>query len=140
MADEARALALEAREQSSEHLQVILDHIKDVVLTVDEDGLIRTFNPTGERVFGYDEAEVVGQRIDVLLPAIAEQAMHESVPEALQRLAASSGDTALDLATRELWARRKNGDVLPRGDRGQQGAAVGARDVRAVPARCHRAA
>src|SRR5579863_10459591 len=113
MADEARALALEAREQSSEHLQVILDHIKDVVLTVDEGGLIRTFNPTGERVFGYDEAEVVGQRIDVLLPAIAEQAMHESVPEALQRLAASSGDTALDLATRELWARRKNGDSFP---------------------------
>src|SRR2546428_11772016 len=36
MADEARALATEEREQSSEHLQVILDHIKDVVLTVDE--------------------------------------------------------------------------------------------------------
>ncbi|MBV8341678.1 MAG: hypothetical protein JO173_04790, partial [Gammaproteobacteria bacterium] len=36
MADEARALALEAREQSSGHLQVILDHIKDVVLTVSE--------------------------------------------------------------------------------------------------------
>jgi PAS domain-containing protein len=47
MADEARALAHEAREQSSEHLQVILDHIKDVVLTVDEDGVIQTFNPTG---------------------------------------------------------------------------------------------
>jgi len=53
MADEARALALEAREQSSEHLQVILDHIKDVVLAVDEEGVISTFNPTGERVFGY---------------------------------------------------------------------------------------
>ncbi len=46
MADEARAMAHEAREQSSEHLQVILDHIKDVVLTVDEDGVIQTFNPT----------------------------------------------------------------------------------------------
>src|SRR6185437_7821848 len=46
MADEARALAHEAREQSSEHLQVILDHIKDVVLTVDEEGVINTFNPT----------------------------------------------------------------------------------------------
>ncbi len=68
MADEARALALEAREQSSEHLQVILDHIKDVVLAVDEEGVIRTFNPTGERVFGYAEAEVVGQRIDLLIP------------------------------------------------------------------------
>jgi len=41
MADEARAMAHEAREQSSEHLQVILDHIKDVVITVDEDGVIR---------------------------------------------------------------------------------------------------
>ncbi len=110
MADEARALALEAREQSSEHLQVILDHIKDVVLTVDEAGVIRTFNPTGERVFGYDEAEVVGQGIDLLLPKIADR---ESIPEALQRLAASSGDTALDLSAREQWARRKSGDSFP---------------------------
>ncbi|MGH8267402.1 MAG: PAS domain-containing protein, partial [Steroidobacteraceae bacterium] len=71
MADEARALAHEAREQGSGHLQVILDHIKDVVLAVDEDGIIRTFNPTGQRVFGYAEAEVVGQRVDLLLPQIA---------------------------------------------------------------------
>src|SRR5215469_16375390 len=110
MADEARALALEAREQSSEHLQVILDHIKDVVLTVDEDGVISTFNPTGERVFGYDEAEVVGQRIDLLLPTMASG---ETIQEALQRLAASAGDTALDLAARELWAKRKNGVAFP---------------------------
>src|SRR5262252_8995376 len=106
MADEARALALEAREQSSEHLQVILDHIKDVVLTVDEEGVIRTFNPTGERVFGCIEAEVVGQRIDLLIPKIA---THESITQALQRLAASSGDTHLDLASRESWGQRKDG-------------------------------
>src|ERR1700722_20536367 len=110
MADEARALAHEAREQSSEHLQVILDHIKDVVLTVDEDGVIQTFNPTGERVFGYVEAEVVGQRIDQLIPKIA---THESITQALHRLAASSGDTHLDLASRELWAQRKGGEYFP---------------------------
>src|SRR5579862_7782363 len=110
MADEARALAHEAREQSSEHLQVILDHIKDVVLTVDEDGVIQTFNPTGERVFGYVEAEVVGQRIDHLIPKIA---AHESITQALHRLAASCGDTHLDLASRELWAQRKGGEFFP---------------------------
>ena len=110
MADEARALAHEAREQSSEHLQVILDHIKDVVLALDEDGVIRTFNPTGERVFGYAEAEVVGQRIDLLIPTLAEG---ETIPESLQRFAASAGDTALDLAARELWARRKSGVSFP---------------------------
>src|SRR4029077_4537369 len=95
MADEARALAHEAREQSSEHLQVILDHIKDVVLTVDEDGVIQTFNPRGERVFGHVEAEVVGQRIDLLIPKIAS---HETITQALYRLAATTGETALDLA------------------------------------------
>ena len=111
MADEARALALEAREQSSEHLQVILDHIKDVVLTVDGEGLISTFNPTGERVFGYAEAEVVGQRIDLLIPQLTEPG--ETIPQALQRFAAASGDTALDLGARELWARRKSGNSFP---------------------------
>src|ERR1700756_5491483 len=110
MADEARAMAHEAREQSSEHLQVILDHIKDVVLTVDEDGVIQTFNPTGERVFGYVEAEVVGQRIDQLIPKIA---THESITQALHRLAASSGDTHPDLASRELWAQRKGSEFFP---------------------------
>jgi diguanylate cyclase (GGDEF)-like protein/PAS domain S-box-containing protein len=111
MADEARALANEAHEQSSEHLQVILDHIKDVVLTVDEDGVIQTFNPTGERVFGHMEAEVVGQRIDLLIPKIATP--HESITQALHRLAASSGDTALDLASRESWGQRKDGEFFP---------------------------
>ena len=110
MADEAQALAHEAREQSSEHLQVILDHIKDVVMLVDEDGIIRTFNPTGQRVFGYSENEVLGKRIDLLLPNIAAE---DTVAEALERLAASLGDTALDLAARELWARRQGGGLFP---------------------------
>ena len=110
MADEARALANEAHEQSSEHLQVILDHIKDVVLTVDEDGVIQTFNPTGERVFGHAEAEVVGQRIDLLIPQIA---IHETITQALHRLATSTGDTHLDLAARESWGQRKGGEFFP---------------------------
>ena len=112
MAEEARALAREAHAQGSEHLQVILDHIKDVVLALDEEGVIRTFNPTGERVFGYAEAEVIGQRVDLLIPEIT-IATGETVPQALQRLAASLGDTALDLAARELWARRKDGERFP---------------------------
>ncbi|HET9388786.1 MAG TPA: PAS domain S-box protein [Steroidobacteraceae bacterium] len=110
MADEARALAHEAQEQSSGHLQVILDHIKDVVLTVDDEGIIRTFNPTGERVFGHLESEVVGQRIDLLIPKIASQ---ENIPHALQRLAASYGDTHVDLAAREGWGQRKDGEYFP---------------------------
>ena len=60
----------------------------------------------------YVEAEVVGQRIDQLIPKIA-AGTHETITQALHRLAASSGDTHLDLASRELGAQRKGGEYFP---------------------------
>jgi PAS domain-containing protein len=131
MADEARAMAHEVRTQSSEHLQVILDHIKDVVLTVDEEGVIRTFHPTGERVFGFGEAEVVGERIDLLIPKIAQ---HESVPQALQRLAAAPATRAWTWP-RAIVGPRATAARFPRA-RGKR-AREPPRGVCGLPAGCH---
>jgi len=111
MSDEARSLTREITEQSSGHLQLILDNIKDVVITVDSDGAIESFNPTGERVFGYSQTEVIGRRIDLLLPALGEQ--HAGVVTGLRRLAASSEDTHIDLAASESAARHKDGSTIP---------------------------
>lgn len=143
MADEAQALARESREPRGLHdargphelpvlrepvepraaaaprdppelqsgqLQVILDHLKETVLTVDEHGAVRTFNPMGERVFGYGQDEVVGQPLDLLVPQIADRG---DAAQGLARLAAATGDTWLDLAPREIWGRRKSGEVFP---------------------------
>jgi diguanylate cyclase (GGDEF)-like protein/PAS domain S-box-containing protein len=110
MADEVRLLAGEAPESQSGQLQVILDHIKETVLTVDEHGVVCTFNPTGVRVFGYREDEVVGQPLELLIPQITD---HGSAVLGLERLAAATGDTQLDLAPREIWGRRESGEVFP---------------------------
>src|SRR5580658_1982547 len=110
MADEARALALEAQEQSSDHLQIVLDNIKDVVLTLDEFGVVLTFNPTAERVFGYGEVDAVGRRIEEFLPQMADRGDSGG---ALERLAESTGDTHLDLSAREIRGRRRSGEVFP---------------------------
>src|SRR6202034_1657628 len=110
MADEARALALEAQEQSSDHLQIVLDNIKDVVLTVDEFGVVLSFNPTAERVFGCGEIDAVGHRIEEFLPQLADRG---DPGEALGRLAESTGDTHLDLSAREIRGRRRSGEVFP---------------------------
>jgi diguanylate cyclase (GGDEF)-like protein/PAS domain S-box-containing protein len=110
MADEARALEYEAREQSSDHLQVILDHIKDAVLTVDEHGAVQTFNPTGERLFGYPQSEVIGQSIALLLPQIVDRG---TVAHGLQRLADGTGDTHLEFPGCEIWGRRRSGEMFP---------------------------
>ncbi|HTY94997.1 MAG TPA: PAS domain S-box protein, partial [Steroidobacteraceae bacterium] len=110
MAEEARALALEAQEQSSDHLQIVLDNIKDVVLTLDEFGVVLSFNPTAERVFGYGEADAVGRRIEEFLPQLSDRGDSGS---ALDRLAESTGDTHVDLSAREIRGRRRNGEVFP---------------------------
>jgi diguanylate cyclase (GGDEF)-like protein/PAS domain S-box-containing protein len=110
MADEARALALEAQEQSSDHLQIVLDNIKDVVLTLDEFGVVLTFNPTAERVFGCNEMDAVGRRIEEFLPQLADRG---DAADALERLAESTGDTYLDLSSREIRGRRREGEVFP---------------------------
>ena len=53
IANEARSFGDGLAGADAGHLQAILDHIKDVVITVAVDGSIKIFNPTGERVFGY---------------------------------------------------------------------------------------
>jgi diguanylate cyclase (GGDEF)-like protein/PAS domain S-box-containing protein len=109
MSDEARSLSNELAEQGVEHLQVILDHIKDVVITVDADGSIDTLNPMAERVFGYAAAEIFGQRIDLLVPEIA---VGGTVTEGLAMLAAAS-DTTADAGTPdEMIAKRKDGTLF----------------------------
>src|SRR5262249_5405211 len=67
-------------------------------------------NPTGQRIFGYVETEVVGQRLDLIMPQIVDRG---TVTQGLERLAASIGDTHLDLAPYEIWGRRKSGEVFP---------------------------
>jgi PAS domain-containing protein len=71
MSDEAQALTREIREQTASHLQSILDNVKDAIVTVDDAGHIETFNPTGERIFGYASAEILGRPLDFLLPDFA---------------------------------------------------------------------
>ncbi len=69
--DEQRAL-----EESRERLEAVLAYTADGILTFDDEGLIESFNPAAERMFGSQ----VGQRADDLLPGWRRQevnARHE---------------------------------------------------------------
>ncbi len=105
MSDEAQALTREIREQSATHLQAILDNVKDAIVTLDEAGHIETFNPTGERIFGYSQAEILGRTLDRLLP---EMQSNGSI-DFLERCAAKIEDTHVDLAAHQTWGRTKDG-------------------------------
>jgi diguanylate cyclase (GGDEF)-like protein/PAS domain S-box-containing protein len=108
MSEEAQELTREIREQTTSQLQAILDHVKDVILTVDETGHIETFNPTGERVFGYSEAEVLGRPLTFLLPDLLRGT--QRLQERLEELALRVDDTHADLAAHETDGRSKGGE------------------------------
>src|ERR1700682_3994498 len=105
MSDEAQALAREIREQTASHLQAILDNVKDAIVTVDDAGHIETFNPTGERIFGYSQAEILGRSLEFLLPDVA-----RGTADFLERFATKIDDTHVDLAAHQTWGRAKGGN------------------------------
>lgn len=56
-----------ANEQQA-RLASIVESSEDPILSKDLDGIIRTWNPAAQRLFGYSEWEVVGRPITILIP------------------------------------------------------------------------
>lgn len=47
----------------------IVENSLDCIITMDQDGMIRDFNPSAEKVFGYHRSEVVGRELaELILP------------------------------------------------------------------------
>jgi PAS domain S-box-containing protein len=63
-----RRLAEQARQEAGERMRSVVDHVLDGIITIDESGIIETFNPAAERLFGYRAGEVAGRNVKVLMP------------------------------------------------------------------------
>lgn len=51
------------------HLAQVVQSAHDAVLSKDLDGIVTSWNPAAERLYGYSEAEAVGRHISFLVPA-----------------------------------------------------------------------
>jgi two-component system, LuxR family, sensor kinase FixL len=105
-----RAARTEARLRDSEtKLRAVIDKALDALITTNAQGVIESFNPAAEKLFGYDSAEVIGNGIGMLAP----EPQGGAEDEPLDRYFVLSLGRRNDGVNRELVARRKDGTTFP---------------------------
>ena len=100
---------VEAALQASEACtRAIVETAVDGIITIDERGLIESFNPAAERLFGYQAGEVLGQPVSRLMPS-----PHSDEHGAYLARYLRTGDRRVIGVGRWLTGRRKDGTEFP---------------------------
>ncbi len=92
---------------SETRIRAIIDNTAEGIVTINDRGLIETFNPAAEDMFGYSAPEVMGQNIAMLMEE-GERAQHDSYLEKSELVASRVLNQS-----RDLYAQRKNGEIFP---------------------------
>ncbi len=79
------------------HMRAVVDTAAEGIIVLDARGLIGTFNPAAERLFGYRAAEIRGRPLGWLLPELVDR----------------NGLPPLTRDEQETTARHRNGSPLP---------------------------
>jgi sigma-B regulation protein RsbU (phosphoserine phosphatase) len=100
----ARRSALSALSRSETRLRDLLETAPDAILRIDSEGRIGMLNEQAELLTGYRREELLGQPVEVLVPAAKRDAHVLHRQRFFARPATRPMGTGL-----ELWLRRKNG-------------------------------
>ncbi|GAB3489342.1 PAS domain S-box protein [Marinomonas epiphytica] len=89
-------------------LKTTLDTAIDGIITIDHTGCIRAFNKAAETIFGWQEAEVMGKNVSMLMPQ-PYQKEHDSYLSNFHR----TGNKKIIGSDQEVTAIDKKGKVFP---------------------------
>ncbi len=109
-------LQLEYRANMAEISSIALrlvDVSPDALLVVDDQGVIQFSNETSTTLFGYSPEQLLGQSIQLLIPA----RFHDGHASHLARYLAAPTSREMEARTTDLFARRADGSEFPAGIR-----------------------
>ena len=93
---------------SEERTRLLLDTAPDAFLTLDREGIIRTWNAAAERVFGWSEDEALGRRMSELIIPEEYRERHDA-----RRLALLDSTDPIAVAHFEVELVRRDGRRFP---------------------------
>jgi PAS domain S-box-containing protein len=93
--------------RTTARIRSIVDNIVDGIVTIDVHGTIGSVNPAAERLFGYGPDELIGQKVNVLMPETYRSAHDDYVAEYRR-----TGEAKIIGIGREVEGRRKDGSTF----------------------------
>jgi two-component system, LuxR family, sensor kinase FixL len=93
--------------ETEQYFKTVINTMTDAIITMDEKGIVRTFNPAAEKIFGYAHFEVIGQNVDLLIPE-PDRSQHDT---SLKNHGIFTEPQAIGVS-RKLVGQRKNGTVF----------------------------
>lgn len=97
-----------ALDAATRRAQAVLDTAVDGIITIDEHGIIESFNPGASKLFGYRPEEAIGQNVSILMPE-PDASRHDGY---LRRYL-ETGERHIIGIGREVTGKRKDGSLFP---------------------------
>ncbi len=88
--------------------KAIADHMLDALITIDDHGHVSSCNPATSRLFGYEEGDMLGENISMLMPE-----PHQSLHDGYLSRYRDTGVPHVVGDSREVMGKRKDGSVFP---------------------------
>jgi len=90
------------------YIRTVVESIVDAVITINEQGIIQSFNPAAEKTFGYTASETIGCNINMLMPD-PYHSMHDSYMVRCRE----AGTSHIVSFNKEIEAQHKEGFIFP---------------------------
>jgi len=93
--------------QNEENISLIINSMEDGVITINDRGIIHSFNRAAEKMFGYENDEIVGKNVNVLMPD-----PYHSAHDAILHKYVTTGEKHVIGIGRDVPALHKDGSIF----------------------------